>query len=79
MKLLTHDAYYSFDYTLFANDVYDFMIDRSFTPETAARDLQMSASTVYHFFNYQSVSLPTMLRIACWAELNLMKYLIRIT
>jgi len=32
---------------------------------------------VYKAFNYKTVSLPTLLLLASWAELNLMKYIIQ--
>jgi len=36
MEITGHDAYRTFDYTAFMNDVYYFMIDRNFTPQTCA-------------------------------------------
>lgn len=76
MKLLAHDKFRTFDYTEMMNDIYCVMIDRNWTPEDCARDNNLHISTVFKAFNYQAVSLPTLLLLASWADLNLCKYII---
>ena len=76
MKITAHDPFRTFDYIAFMTDVYYVMVDRNVQIATVCQDTRLNIATLNRAFTYASVSLPTLLLLASWADLNLMKYIV---
>ena len=76
MKMQAHDAFRTFDYVAFVNAVFDKIMaaDKSF--DQAAIEAGLSFSIISNFFRYERVSLPTLIRIAEYAQVHLGDFVI---
>lgn len=76
MDIRGHDAYKTFDYTEFVNQVFSVVVGAGKSPQDMAKDLGCSYALVYNFFAYKVVGLPTMLVFARYAGLDLYDFVI---
>lgn len=76
MNIRTHDTFHTFDYVAFVNAVYFQMIEHNLEPQLMAEDLKVSAGFIYKFFRYECVSMPSLIILARYADVDLFDFII---
>jgi len=76
MKMQAHDAFRTFDFVAFVNAVFDRIMDADKSFDQVAIEAGLSFPVICNFFRYERVSLPTLIKIAEYAQVHLGDFVI---
>lgn len=78
MKIVCHDAHYSFDYVAWVNAVFDKCVATEHFKQFTSYNWGISPGVMAKFWRYEKVSLPTMLQIEFGSGVQMWPYVIKI-
>jgi len=76
MKIQAHSAYQTFDFIAFVNAVFDEMVNHNMQPTELAEETGYTDGLIYKVLRYETCSLPTIITLAKWAEIDLSDFVI---